>query len=171
MRRGRFALSYPRQSPPVIFVKKKVTDMKLSNNLVVQIASLVLWVFALAGLEIDPQATGEKLVTNIVTQNWPLLVIVVINLGNSIFSWIKTWKTDKPNLIQFLRSPNWWISFCNILFAILAMRGIHVPEGASAQIVDYIFQGQWWSLLGYLIPNVLGPVIRALTAKPAPVQG
>lgn len=143
--------------------------MKLSNNLVVQIVSLALWVFALAGLQIDPNTTGEKIVTNITTQNWPLLVIIMINLGNSAFSWIKTWKTNRPDFIQFLRSPNWWISFCNILFAVLAMRGIHVPEGASEQIIAYVFQGQWWSLLGYLIPNVIGPVIRALTAKPQPV--
>lgn len=140
--------------------------MKLSSNLIVQVVSLVLWVFALAGLSVNPDTTSTDIVRNIETANWPLLAILVINLGNSIFAWISTWKNDKPNFAMFLRSPNWWISFCNILFSILATKGITIPSEAPQAIVDMVFSGQYWALIGYLIPNVFGPVIRALTAKP-----
>lgn len=150
----------------VQFCEKSFTNtsfiMKLSNNLVVQIVSLLLWIVALAGLKVNPETVGDDLVTSISTQNWSLLLIIIFNLGNSAFSWIRTWSTDKPNFLQFLRSPNWWISACNIGFAALAMRGIYVPAEASAQIVDFIFKGQWYALAGYLIPNVIGPVIRAV---------
>lgn len=137
----------------------------MSNNLIVQLVSLVLWVFALAGLRVNPDTTGTDIVNYISTANWPLLLVIVINLGNSVFSWVTTWKTNKPNFVLFLRSPNWWISACNIAFAALAMRGVTIPIEASKQIVDMIFSGQYWALIGYLIPNVLGPVIRAFTAK------
>jgi len=143
--------------------------MKISNNLVVQIVSLVLWIVALAGLKVNPEQVGDDLVRSISTQNWSLLLIIIFNVGNSAFSWIRSWSTDKPNFLLFLRSTNWWISFCNIVFAGLAMRGIHVPAEASQQIVDMIFQGRWYALAGYLIPNVIGPVIRALVAKKAAV--
>ena len=142
--------------------------MKLSNNLVVQIVSLVLWIVALAGLKVEPETVGDDLVTSISTQNWSLLLIIIFNVGNSLFSWIRTWKTNKPDFLLFLRSPNWWISACNIGFAALAMRGVHVPAEASAQIVDFIFKGQWFALAGYLIPNVIGPVIRAILAAKTP---
>lgn len=144
---------------------------KVSSNLAVQIVSLVLWAFALSGLQVNPEVTGTDLVNHITTQNWPLLFIVVINIGNSVYSWIRTWKTDKPNFLLFLKSPNWWISFCNILFAALAFKGITIPAEASEHIVKLVFDQQWWALLGYLIPNVLGPIIRALTTKKTPAVG
>lgn len=144
--------------------------MKLNNNLIVQIVSLALWVFALAGLQVNPEVVGTDLVNHITTQNWPLLLLIAINLGNSVFSWVKTWQTNKPDFLLFLRSPNWWISFCNILFAFLAIKGIQVPADAGDQIVQMLFSGQYWALIGYLIPNVIGPVIRALTAKKVPAS-
>lgn len=138
---------------------------KNSSNLIVQIVSAVLWIFAIAGLQINPETTGTDLVNHISTSNWPLLLVLIINVGNSAFSWIMTWKTNKPNFSLFLKSTNWWVSFCNILFSVLAMRGITVPIDASHQIVDFIMDKQWWALVGYLLPNVIGPAIRAFTKK------
>lgn len=137
----------------------------ISSNLIVQIVSLVLWAVALMGLEVNPQVVGTDLLNSISTANWPLIIVVVVNLGNSLFSWIRTWKTNRPQFWLFLKSTNWWVSFCNILFAVLAMQGIVLPAEASATIVDLIFRGEWWTLLGFLIPNVLGPIIRFLTKK------
>ncbi len=139
----------------------------VSSNLIVQIVSLALWAVALVGLQVNPEVVGTDIVNSISTKNWPLLIVVVINLGNSIFSWIKTWKTNRPDFWLFLKSTNWWVSFCNIAFALIAMQGIQLPNDAGEIIIDLVFRGQWWALAGYLIPNVIGPVIRFITAKKA----
>lgn len=137
----------------------------MTSNLVTQIASLALWIFALAGLQIVPEQVAGQAVTAIQTANWPLFLILLFNVGNSVWQWSLTWKTNKPGFINFLRSPNWWVSFCNILFAGLALKGIAIPAEASAQIVDYIFSGRYWELIGFLVPNVLGPIVKFLTTK------
>ena len=137
----------------------------MSSNLIVQLVSLVLWVFALAGLQIDPGKVGTDAVTAISTQNWSLFLIVIFNVGNSVWQWAQTWKNNKPNFILFLKSYNWWVSALNIGFAVIAMQGITLPEGASEKIVEFAMNGEWWAMAGYMLPNIVAPIVRALTAK------
>jgi len=138
----------------------------MSSNIVVQVISLILWVFALAGLQINPEQIAGQAGTAITTANWSLFLIVLFNLGNSAYQWAITWKSNRPNFLLFLKSTNWWISACNIAFAALAMKGIHIPAEASEKIVQYVFSGEWWALVGYAIPNIIGPVVKVLTKKP-----
>lgn len=135
------------------------------QNLVTQIVSLALWVFALAGLQINPEMVSGQAVNAIETANWPLFLVIVFNVGNSVWQWSQTWKNDRPNFINFLRSPNWWISFCNVAFAALALKGVAIPADASQQIVDFAFSQRWWELVGFIFPNVVGPIIKGLTTK------
>lgn len=142
----------------------------MSSNLVVQIISLALWIFAFAGLEIQPDAVASDSYTALVTANWPLLTIIIVNLVGSLYKWYQTWKTDKPNFILFLRSPNWWVSFANIVLAWIASYGIVLPADAAQRIVEYVFTADWWNLAGYVIPSILGPVIMFFTKKKADAQ-
>lgn len=137
----------------------------MNSNLIVQGISLLLWILAFAGLEIQPDQVASDGYTALVTQNWPLITIVVINLIGSIYKWYQTWKTDKPNFVLFLRSPYWWVSFLNIVLSFAAMNGIVVPADAAAKIVEFAFAGEWWQLAGYLFPSIIGPVIYWLTNK------
>lgn len=137
----------------------------MSSNLITQIVSLVLWVFALAGLQIDPTKVGADAVTAISTNNWSLFLIIIFNIGNSVWQWSQTWKNNKPNFILFLKSYNWWVSALNIGFAALALQGIVLPEGASEKIVEFAMNGEWWAMAGYMLPNIVAPIVRLLTSK------
>lgn len=136
-----------------------------NNNLVVQIASLVLWVFAIAGLHIDPNAVAEQGYTALITANWPLIVVILINFANTAFEWYKTWATNKPNFILFLRSPNWWSSALNVGFSFAVLHGINLPPEAAQRIIELAFSGKLWELAGYLLPSVIAPLVTWLTAK------
>lgn len=140
------------------------------SNIIVQAISLALWVLAFAGLEIKPDQVAGDSYTALVTQNWPLLTIVVINLVGSIYKWYQTWQTNRPNFVLFLRSPFWWASFGNIVLAVSAMYGIVLPTDAAQKIVDFAFAGEWWQLVGYLFPSIIAPVIAFLTNKKAQEQ-
>lgn len=136
-----------------------------NSNLIVQGISLLLWILAFAGLEIQPDQVANDGYTALVTQNWPLITIVVINLIGSIYKWYQTWTTDRPNFVLFLRSPYWWASFANIAFSFAAMQGIVLPADAALKIVEFAFAGEWWQLAGYLFPSVIAPIVYWLTNK------
>lgn len=136
-----------------------------NNNIITQLISLVLWIFALAGLHIDPAQTAEQGYSALITQNWPLAVLVLVNVANSVFEWYKTWTTNKPNFILFLRSPNWWASALNVAFSFAVMNGIQLPPDAAQKIVELAFSGKLWELGGYLLPSVIAPIVALLTKK------
>lgn len=141
-----------------------------NSNLIVQFISLALWVFAFAGLEVNPDDLASQGYAALVTKNWPLITLIAVNLGNSIWHWTQTWQTNKPNFLLFLRSHNWWASALNIGFAYAAMHGIVVPADAAQNIINFAFTGDWWNLAGYVLPNVLAPIVSALTKKPVEAQ-
>lgn len=135
----------------------------LNSNLIVQFVSLVLWVFALAGLQINPEQTASDSYTALVTANWPLFTIIFVNIAGSVYKWVQTWKTNRPNFLLFLRSPYWWASFLNIIFAWMATKGIVVSADAAQRIVELAFSGDWWQLAGYILPSVIAPIVYFLT--------
>lgn len=137
----------------------------MNSNLIVQLISLVLWVFALAGLQVNPDQIAGDAYAAFHTQNWTLVTIVVINLIGSFYKWYQTWKDNRPNFILFLRSPYWWASFANIVLAWIASYGIILPADAATKIVEFAFSGQWWQLAGYLLPSVIAPIVYFLTNK------
>lgn len=139
----------------------------MSSNIITQILSAVLWIFALAGLQISPDAVSTDAVVAVKTANWPLFLMLLINVGNSIWQWSLTWKTNKPNFILFLRSHNWWASVLNVLFAILLLNGIILPADAAQKVVEYAFSGEWWKLAGYALPSIIAPIVTFLTKKKA----
>lgn len=136
-----------------------------NTNLIVQGISLVLWILAFAGLEIKPEQVASDGYAALVTQNWPLLTIILVNLAGSFYKWYQTWETNRPNFVLFLRSPNWWASFGNIVLAWAATYGIVIPADAAQVIVNHVFAGEWWHLAGYLLPSVLAPIVAFLTKK------
>lgn len=137
----------------------------MSSNVIVQVVSLILWVFALAGLQINPETVADQSVTAITTQNWSLFLIVLFNVGNTLWQWAQTWKNNKPNFLLFLKSYNWWVSALNIGFAVVAMQGVVLPADASDKIVQFVMDKEYWALIGYLIPNIIAPIVRLITAK------
>lgn len=139
----------------------------MNSNIITQLVSVVLWIFALAGLQINPDATANDAVVSVQTANWPLFLMLLINIGNSIWQWSLTWKTNKPNFILFLRSHNWWASVLNVVFAIALLNGIVLPADAAHRVVEYAFSGDWWGLAGYALPAIIAPIVTFLTKKKA----
>lgn len=135
----------------------------MNANIITQIISLVLWVFAFAGLQINPEQVASDTYTAVKTANWPLITIVLVNLATTFYKWYQTWQTNKPNFLLFLRSPNWIASALNIAFAIAATYGIVIPSDAAQVIVQHAFAGEWYHLAGYLLPSLLAPIVAFLT--------
>lgn len=142
----------------------------MNTNLIVQGLSLVLWIFAFAGLQINPDQVANDAYVAVKTVNWPLITIVVINFIGTAYKWYETWKTDKPNFWLFLRSHNWWASALNIGFSVAAMYGIVISADAAGKIVEYGFMGDWWGLAGYILPTVIAPIVTFITKKKSDAQ-
>lgn len=135
-------------------------------NIVTQLVSLVLWAFAFAGLEIAPDQVAQDGYVAVITKNWPLLAIVIVNALGSVYKWWQTWKTNKPNFLMFLTSTNWWTSFGNIVAALLLQfTGIVLPVDAAQKITQFIFSADWIGLSGYILPVIFGLLSNLITKK------
>lgn len=136
---------------------------KLSVNTINMIISAVLWVLVAAGLTgVNPDETAVNITQNFIAQAWPFLMLVLTNLGTSIYYWTRTWKTDKPNFLAFLTSLPFWVVVFNIVGSVAMMWGIVIPADAGQQIAAYITNKEWWNLVGYISVNVLIPIAKKI---------
>lgn len=145
---------------------KAATGSFWNLNTINQLLSAVLWVFAFAGLKINADQVATDLSNAIVTKSWPFVALLVTNVGTMAFYWIKTWNTDKPNFFAFAKSINWWFNLANIVAsAIYFFTGLYIPPEATQQIVQYIYDRQWWELATFVFVNFILPFIRKLAVK------
>jgi hypothetical protein len=145
--------------------------MKISINQVIQIVSAILFAFTLSGLNIDPNATAEQIVTAIYDGNfYKLFTIVVLNLGNIFYHWVKTIRANPSQFWAFWRSSNWWTSVVNLLLSFLVntkivTSGIIDPAEISA-LISFAIAGNWKLLIGGVVTNVVNILIHRFTKNP-----
>ncbi len=145
----------------------KTTSNSFWNvNTINQILTAILWVLAFAGLQINADQTATDLTNAIVMKSWPFVGLIITNIGTMFYYWIKTWNTDRPNFLAFLKSINWWFNVANLVAgAFKLFTGIDIPPEATQKIVQYIFDRQWWELLSFVFISLILPIIRRVVNK------
>lgn len=147
--------------------------MKISTNYIVNVVSVILYAFSLSGLNIDPDATAAQIITVLTTGNYTALFVLLLNLGNSLFQWIKTLRTDFDMFWSFLRSTNWWTSFLNMAVGLVIYAGYllptDIPAELSTEVAQYAAEGSWLVALIALVSNVANILIHKLTKNPAKI--
>lgn len=140
------------------------SQIRWTPNLTNMVLSAVLWFLYASGLtSINPDQTATDITNAILQEAWPLLLMIAWNLGTTIYYWVKTWKTDKPNFLGFLTSVNFWLVLFNIGGAIAAMYGIYIPEDAGQRIATFIQQKDFVNLGLWVAINIILPVFKKIT--------
>ena len=137
------------------------TKIHWSANLTNMVISAFLWFLYASGLvTIDPDQVSTDIVSAVIGKSWPLLIVILYNFGTTVYYWVKTWKTDKPNFTAFLTSVNFWLVVFNIGGAFLAMWGVVIPPDAGEKIAGFVFNKNYIDLTLYIAINILLPVIK-----------
>ena len=138
-----------------------------SVNFYTQLVTLLLSAFAIGGLQIDPTQLSGDIVAAVVEENfYTLLVILVINLLNPIYQWIKTLKNNPGQFWLFVHSTNWWVSVFNVfIVGMLLWGGIEIPIEAGEDIIAAIFDEKWMELIPLVVVNILIPILKSIFKK------
>jgi len=106
-------------------------------------------------------------VAAVVEENfYTLLVILVINLLNPIYQWIKTLKNNPGQFWLFVHSTNWWVSVFNVfIVGMLLWGGIEIPIEAGEDIIAAIFDEKWMELIPLVVVNILIPILKSIFKK------
>lgn len=136
-----------------------------STNFWTQVITLILSIFALGGANLDPVGVSDKLVHAIWDGSlWSIGSIVILNLVNPIYHWIRTPNTERW---AFLHSLNWWVNFVSLVVGIGVITGIY-SDNIYTQIpglVQAAAERDWYNLLWIAGANFIVPVIKIFVPK------
>ncbi len=135
-----------------------------SPGFLYSIVVLALTVFAVSGLNINPDETAREIVTSL--SNGGVYAIIGIIASSVIFPiWNFFKRGGKVTLKVVFGSVLTWVALGNALFAVIALTGFTIPEGTVEQIVGFIQAKDWTSLIAIVFANVLNPLIRFIKDK------
>lgn len=139
--------------------------MKISMNTINQIVTAFLFIFVLAGLPIDAQATASDLLTAISAKSLPLFIVLGFNVATAVYHWVTTWKNNRPNFAAFLHSTAWWQTFANIVISLFLLYGFQIPDGTGDAIIQAVVSQDWWGLAVLILTNIARPIINKYFPK------
>lgn len=134
-------------------MKNKIKSTLDSRNFFVNLLSLVFYVLALNGAEVNAGA-GESIVDAFQTKEvFAIIAALVPNLINPIMKIAKNGFS-----FAFLKSKNFWVQFTNLALGTLVYFGLQFPEGAASEILEIVFNGDWGALITAISINILTPL-------------
>ncbi len=130
--------------------------------------SFLLSIAAAFGIEFpeSPDAVAGQLVTTVNNSGlFAVWGVVAVSIIGPIWAFIQKQKSGNGKKITFhdvISSTSTWIAFLSLIFAILVIVGVNIPQGTAQSAVAAIFAKDWGAVLAIGFSNFLNPLIRYL---------
>lgn len=152
----------------------KQTFSWTSSNLITQILTFILSVFAMAGAAFPggAEGTASEISQTILSGSgvWAIGAVIVLNLVNPLYHFFVKNKGGNK-LLAVLGSPNFFISLFSLLSGIAIVAGIGIPDGTGEAVIGAIFAKDWSALAILIFSNILSPIVRYFRNKRIPADG
>lgn len=140
----------------------------LASNAFVSFLSVFFLVLAENGIVID--VDPQTLLDTVSSGNLgAILALFIANFLNPITKIVQKFR-EKGWSGAFLKSPNFWVQTGTAVISLLALIGLMLPEGASENVVNAVFTGDFNLIVMAIVVNVLNPLYHFLFRRNKKVE-